>query len=88
MTNEIRKAIEELEQVRLELFRCAANLDAELIETEMMIENYSADLKYTNICVKVCKAHRDTMIEVSEWSKLKEREEAAWQKLFDSIDSN
>ena len=88
MTNEIKKAIEELEQVRLELFRCAAQLDAELIETEMMIENYSADPKYANMLVRVRKARRNAMIKVSEWSKLKEREEAAWQKLFDSIDSN
>lgn len=88
MTNETKKELEELEQVRLELFRCVANLDERIIQARMAIDEYSADSEYTKFHIKVDRAHRNSMIKVSEWDKLKEREEVAWQKLLDSIDSN
>ena len=85
MSEETKKAIEELKAIRLELFRSAASLDEAIKSAEFFVES-STGAEQTKFEIRVMADYRINVRDnVYEWSDLKKREDEAWKKLIDSI---
>lgn len=83
MTTKQKEILEELKQVRLEMFRMTASLDNVISDLELGIKDDDREyLKHYIVCLL---QHRKEIIRVSEWNKLLEKENELCLKLQESI---
>lgn len=84
MSEETKKALEELEAIRLKLFRSAASLDQTIKQIELIMGDPVG--KVGEVGIAWMMQYRMEQLRVCGWDKLKERETEAWRKLLDSIE--
>lgn len=84
MYDETIKLIEELERVRLELFRSTASLDYCIEDIRFML-NSSENPNFIKQYIKGRLELRNNVVQVSGWDRLNEKEKEIIQKLNDSI---
>lgn len=84
MSEEQKKIIEELEKVRLELFRLTANLDGRIDSVNRMLDTNSTD-EYKKLFVANARENRNAAIRVFNWSELEKKEQELWQKLLETF---
>lgn len=84
MTNKVLEAIKELESIRLDLFRSAANLD-KIIGNLELVKDDQAGSEYIRWYISHSMTARKEIARVCDWDKLNERENEIWQKLLNDM---
>ena len=81
MSNNIKESIEKLKEIRLQLFRSAANLDDAIRSLELEQDNPQG-LEYLKMLVAITQCQREDCIHVYGWDELNEKEHEVWLKMF------
>lgn len=76
--------IEELKNIRLELFRSAASLDEAIRKTESFQEE-EMDREYLKLAICRTAALREEFKRHYNWDILNDKEREAWQKLLETL---
>lgn len=84
MTDKAREAIKELEEIRLELFRCAANLD-DIIDNVKLVIDDPQGAEFVKMYVVSFVRHREDLVKHNLWNELQKSENEAWSKLLDNL---
>lgn len=84
MLTKKEQALEELKEIRLQLFRNAANLDMIIYDIENHLDEHNQEWFKMFICCN--QTHRDNYNVITEYAKLIHKEEEAWKHLINSIE--
>lgn len=76
-----KELLEKLKQVRLELFRSAANLDMVIQSIELELSGNS-DEDYKRMYIGVEREFRDKRARANGWDELYKLEQGVWQQLI------
>lgn len=83
MNDNAKKQIEELKKIVLELHRSAGDLDAMVQCMEAELES-QRNVTYNEMYVKTNMTYRETLKQ-AKYNNLEERENLAWNALFDAL---
>lgn len=84
MREQIKKEIEELKKVVLDLHRSAGSLDdyIQMLEEEL---NCSGDEEYSKIFIRQIQTYRMDVKRNRGFDKLEEKENKIWQQIIDAV---
>ena len=85
MREQIKKQIEELKEVVLDLYRSAANLDENIRLLENELEYPEHNDEYSKIYIQQIRRYRLDTKTHREYDKLDEKELAIWQQIIDAV---
>ena len=83
MVNKTDMILEKLKEVRLELFRNAANLDTAIRNIEINLDEHNRE--YLKMLVRCEQCERESYNIVTDYDKLIRKEQEIWEQLINSI---
>lgn len=88
MNENLKKSIEELKEVMMDLYRSAGNLDELIRFIEGISEEYSDDVDFMNRYMKTQARFRMDHKHNAELDILEDRERSIWQDLIKSTEES
>ena len=85
MREDIKKRIEELKEVVINLYRSAGSLDEYIRLLESELEHPVCNNEYAEIYAKQIAGYRMDLKERRGYDKLDEREKEIWQQLINAV---
>jgi uncharacterized protein YjgD (DUF1641 family) len=88
MNDEIKKLIEELEVIVLDMYRNASDLDQWIQHVERTINDETIDPELKNLHIMMNASYRRDVKRLKNFNSLDGREESVWERLILSTDPN
>lgn len=88
MNENLKKSIEELKEVMMDLYRSAGTLDETIRIIEGTSEYYSDDKDHLNRFLKIQERNRMDHKHTAEFDILEDRERSIWQDLIKSTEES
>lgn len=88
MNEEVKKLIEKLKEVMINMYRSASDLDQWIQQVELKLNDETIDSELMNLYIKTIVSYRRDIRKIKNFDGLGSKEDAFWEMLILETDPN